>query len=706
MQQKYQPIDPEGAQRGPESEGMEKLNAIVARLDSLATEQVSKKTSIEDRWFNDLQRYHGRYDAQVEERLKAAGKSRLFVNLTRAKTNAWEARLSDMLFPTDDKNWGIDPTPVPDLVNPPEDAKVRDPIAFAKLLRDEAAQAAQEMQTEIEDQLTECRYNIECRDVIHDACKLGTGVIKGPVANENNTRYWGFDTEAGGFALMERPDPAPGATRVDPWNFFPDMSARTIAESEFTFERHLLNRAEMKKLAKKPGFLKDEIRNALRDKPREGLPKYLNLLRSITENDQQGMDDRYHVWEYRGPLETEDLIALCECYADDPGTEDIVNALADDPLVDIHAVVFFVNGRIIKFGLHTLDSNETIYSVFCLEKDDTSIFGFGIPYLMEAPQAAVNGAWRMIMDHGDLTVGPQIEINQDILEPVDGRWSLHGRKLWRRKKSVNPNEPGIVIHDIPSRLGDLRSVIEQARDFAEEETSLPMIAQGEQGAEITKTAQGMSLLMNSANVVFRRVVKNFDDDLTTPIIRRFYDWNMQFNPRDEIKGDFQVKARGSSVLLTAEMQSQNLMVLADRLTAHPVLGVGLKGLNVLRRLVQSMHLSADDLVMTDEEMEEQAAAAQEEAPPPDPNVIRAEMDMKLAEMKMTFESQENERKREHEMLMRDREHDIQMMKLAQDSNVALDKIHADLEKTRATTASKERLFAAEAGLKARHGEGI
>jgi thioredoxin reductase len=47
----------------------------------------------------------------------------------------------------------------------------------------------------------------------------------------------------------------------------------------------------------------------------------------------------------------------------------------------------------------------------------------------------------------------------------------------------------------------------------------------------------MSLLYNASTVVLRRSVKFFDDHMTVPLINKFYEWNMQFNPREDIKGD-------------------------------------------------------------------------------------------------------------------------------------------------------------------------
>ena len=36
----------------------------------------------------------------------------------------------------------------------------------------------------------------------------------------------------------------------------------------------------------------------------------------------------------------------------------------------------------------------------------------------------------------------------------------------------------------------------------------------------------MTMLMNNASVVLRRIARTFDDNITTPHIRRYYDWLM------------------------------------------------------------------------------------------------------------------------------------------------------------------------------------
>jgi hypothetical protein len=214
-----------------------------------------------------------------------------------------------------------------------------------------------------------------------------------------------------------------------------------------------------------------------------------------------------------------------------------------------------------------------------------------------------------------------------------------------------------------------------------------MVAQGEQGTNVTQTAHGMSLLMNSANVVFRRLIKNWDDDITTPCIRRMYDWNMQFSPKEYIKGDYEVDARGTSVLLLRELTAANLMSVAMNLTVHPVIGPLLKPEPLTRKLMQANMLSADELVLTDAEIEAKKAEAAQQPAPPEPHVLAAETEMNKINL-----ANENAK----ELALIDRE--TKLMLSAQTGNVKLDEIGQKDRATKVKVDSDERKMAVEAAV--------
>lgn len=701
----------------------EKLRAIVGTLEKEADDRVSRRDLIEKRWLTDLQQYHGKYEDSTLSELVENKKSRLFINMTRSKTNACEARLSDMLFPTDDRNWGIQPTPVPELTVEAEDVALRSAEAKQQAvanpenqaMQQQAAQAEQEaaaiharmeearkrarsMEEEIADHLKECRYSIQARDVIHDACKLGTGIMKGPIIGGKSRRSWKarkVSDESGQLTVHEMVDVAdrrPVYWRVDPWNIFPDFDARTTDECESWFERHLMNPKELRKLARQPGFDANAIRRLLTDKARSSTPTYIADLRSITGAYHDTSIDRYHVWEYHGPLSAEDMRDLAIATGKDKMVNDLGLDQDVDPLEEMQVTIWFCQGEVLKFGIHHLDSNDSIYSVFCLEKDEASIFGFGIPYIMRDSQKSLNAAWRMMMDNGGLSSSPQIVVNQDVVEPANGLWGLEAGKIWLRKQSGPANAPAFEQYPIDSRQVELANIIELSRRNIDDETAIPVIAQGEQGAHVTQTAHGMNILMNSVNVVFRRIVKNWDDDMTTPNIRRMYDFLMQFSDKDHIKGDFEIDARGTSVLLVREMQSANLLAFLMQFGAHPTLAPFLKdgGLPALRKLVQTMMIPADELIKTNEEMAEEEAAAAEQPPMPEPEIMKIEAQMNLAEMD-----------RKTKLQLAEFERETVMMTLAAKHNMTLDQLRARLEEARSNQDSKERIFAAEAAIEQR-----
>src|SRR5690606_9493903 len=132
-------------------------------------------------------------------------------------------------------------------------------------------------------------------------------------------------------------------------------------------------------------------------------------------------------------------------------------------------------------------------------------FGFGVPYLMRDSQRALNAAWRMMMDNSGLSTGPQIVVNRDVVEPADGSYELTARKVWYRNNSAPAGAPAFETYEINSHQAELANIIELARRFIDEETAVPMIAQGEQGPTPEQTATGMSILTNAANTVFRRI---------------------------------------------------------------------------------------------------------------------------------------------------------------------------------------------------------
>jgi hypothetical protein len=711
----------------------ESLRGIVDRLQKLADEQVRQKSTVEQRWIKALRSFHGHYDPTIETQLKEQNKSRAFVKITRKKANSWKGRLESLIFPTDDRNYGIQPTPVPSLTADAKRAaeeaeaavaqaneqqalaeqqsaqgdeagaavaqtaaqrtvkKATDAADRAKQLDAQIAEAkkrGEAMQAVMDDQLIECSYPGEGRDAISDWVILGSGIVKGPLAADVARGQWVKKED--GFVYERSPDPAPIFKRVDPWSYFPEMAARKKGEEEFEFERHLWTRKDLRRNVKERGFDADATRRLLDNEVRDrsitdaGM-SYLAELRAI-DGATELLKGRFVGWEYHGPLECDELVTMLHAV----GEHDLAFEYQDnpDPLAELRVIAYFCQGELLKIAPeYPLDSQESLYSLVPFEQSEGSMFGYGIPDIMEDSQASMNAGWRMALDNGGLSSGPQIVVDRDGIEPANGVWEITPRKIWWRKKGAAQVNDLFQVEDIPNKVAELMAIVETSRRFADDETALPVQSEGEMTDNPNVTATASNIMALGFNVTFRMAVKAWDDGMTVPSMRRLYDWNMQHNDRDDIKGDMKVDARGTSVLLMREMVGQVLMAVVQNHTAHPVLAAMLNPYDAYRKFLQSVNVQPDEIMVSKEEWEKRMKAQADAAgQQQNPQMVTAQMQLQRAQLESQTSLQIAQINR-----------DTELTKLAEARNMKLDDLKTMLNIKQIETGSKERMFAAELG---------
>ena len=607
--------------------------AFGTELQQRLQDNLRQRMTIERRWVADLRRYQGM--VTDSERIEAAdqGRSCIFVKYTRTKADAWAAQMNDMLFPADDRNWGIEPTPVPKLnmISQMVQSQTGEPTpeaARANQILAEARSRAEAMEREIDDVLTECDYPAEGRRCIHYAAVLGTGILKGPqVETFTNSKY--RQVEGGEWAGMIEEEERPVTRNVYPWDFVPDMSGRELRDCEYVFERHFMTRKQIRTLPKSydqnaiQKLLKLDATATHQTADAEGL---YNELRALSGLDQNYRDRRYEVWEYHGPISIKVLQEV--------GVELDKD---DESMPEVDGIVIFSGDIVLKVMLNPYDTEEWPYSVFVCEPDEACLFGYGIPHLCANSQDILNTAWRQMLDNGAMAVGEQVVVNKKAVAPADGTWTLKPKKVWLAQgdAATMDVQKAFSSFSINSHQQEYQNVIQLAKSFMDEESGLPMIAQGEQG-QVTPTLGGMSMLMNAANAVRRAQVKEWDDNVTKPMIRRFYAWMMQFSPKSEIKGDMTIKARGTSALLVKEVQNQQVMALIQNFSQNPQLAPAFDWYEALKVLNASMSLGSTGILKQKEEyyqaIQQAQQAAQEQQGDP-----RLQMQMQIQQMKQEHE---------------------------------------------------------------------
>jgi len=303
---------------------------------------------------------------------------------------------------------------------------------------------------------------------------------------------------------------------------------------------------------------------------------------------------------------------------------------------------------------------------------------------MRNPQKVINAAWRMMMDNGGMSVADQVVVNREIVQPADGSWQLGPKKLWYLRDKTRSVQEAFATFSTPSHQVELANIFTMARQLADEETNLPLIAQGEQSSHVTKTSSGMAMLMNSANIVLRRAVKNWDDDITRPTITRFYDWNMQFSESPEVKGDYTIDARGSGALLVREKQQENLLVFANVTGGNPELALRRDWEGLDREIAKALEVPYHQITLSDAEIEErkkQIAESQQQPEDPNAQIKAAELQLKQQQMQVDAQLKQQEMQYRQQLdaakLQQDRE--LKLADIAARENMTVAQLQAKLQ---------------------------
>ena len=718
----------------------EKLQAFGHSLGAQRDEWIRSRSAygVDKRWIEDEDQYNAKDNVNraasqmmtsVEQGYPVTThgakphRSTVFIGMTRQKSNAAEARIADILLPTDDKNWGIKPTPDPELMGMSKDNKpATDPNTGQPVMDENGQQArvrdvvkdvmakankkAEAMETEIEDQLVECDYNAELRKVLHDAAVLGTGVIKGPIVTNRTRKAWQPMTDATGQTVHQIEivqELRPASFRIDPRNVWADPGCgENVHNGKGIYEREQLTSKQVRDLAKQPGFMKSQLRKVLEEGPKQSA-----TLRELTDEDQRDMARvTYEMWTYWGEVEHDDLQAA----GVDPGEK--------DELRSVSACAVMINNTVVKAFLNPLEDGALPYDFYVWEKVAGSVWGYGIPHLMRAQQKVLNAAWRQMMDNAGVSSGPQIVIKPGAIQPADKQWQLSARKIWYATDDIDDVRKAFSTFEFNSHQAELAGIIKMATELADAETGVPTIMQGEKGAA-PDTVGGMQMLMTSANVVLRRLVKQFDDMVTRPHIRRYYDYNMLYNEDEEVKGDFSIDARGSSALIVRDIQNQSFLNLLAA-GMNPVYGMYLDTQKLFEKALQAQHIDPKDVFKSDDEIEqikEQQKKQAEQGPAPDPRIqaaqLRAQSDMQRVQAQNQGDQLElqtrlaivQQQSADH-MAALQMEREIEMLKLSNSQNISLETIKAKLADTAIKERGRKELFAAERDLALQTGSGI
>ena len=576
----------------------------------------------EERWLRSYRNYRGLYGSDVQ--FTEAEKSRVFIKVTKTKTLAAYGQIVDVLFAGNKFPISVEPTVLPEgiakdvsfdpkmpeqlqegneLVSPygfegdgqelPAGAIEKDLLERLGPLQDKLGEieglkeevgktptavtfspamiAAKNMEKQIMDQLQESGATKQLRSTAFEMALFGTGVMKGPFAVDKEYPNWDEDGE---YSPVFKT--VPSTSHVSVWNFYPDPDSTNMDEAQYVIERHKMSRSQLRNLKKRPYF-RDTVIEEVISQGESYTKKYWED--DLSDYAPEHGVERFEVLEYWG---------MCDVDMLEQNEVEIPKELKE--FDELQANIWICNGKLLRMVLNPFKPAKIPYMAAPYELNPYSFFGVGLAENMDDTQTLMNGFMRMAVDNAVLSGNLLIEVDETNLVPGQDL-SVYPGKVFRRQGGA----PGQAIFGtkFPNVSGENLQLFDKARQLADESTGLPSFSHGQTGVSgVGRTASGISMLMNAASGSIKTVIKNVDDYLLRPLGEGLFRFNMQFNFNPELRGDLEVKARGTESLMANEVRSQRLMQFLQ-VASSPALAPFAKFQYVIREIAKSMDLDPD-----------------------------------------------------------------------------------------------------------------
>ena len=559
----------------------DKLKQLGIRLRGRFDAFEGERRQLELQWLKNLRQYKAVYDAEILALL--TGRSQVYPKDTHTKIVGWVAKMMEMMFPAQEQNWALEPTPFPNIaiqdlrnlittleqqqeVLAAEQGAEPEPVTsemIEEAVKAFAAQRAERMSMECEDQLADSRldYPELCKKVVRRGGIYGFGVAEGPLVYSVSSRVWEPDPN-GEFAAVSKSIPRPYYESLQAWDVYPDLSAKRWEDQTGLFTRKVMPKHNLLKLVDDENFIGSAITEYLRDSQggnykARSYEGELNAIKHVSQN-QPAMSRQYEIIRYYGFISAREL--------KDIGADVPESALGKEILADVWLLDSIpIKADTAPFGEKVSD----MFHVFIPEEDeDGPLTGTAKVEILRDSQMKLCAIDRKTMD--DMAAaGSIVEINDDLIDPsmhVPG--NVHGgTTIHRTGDDATANYPAVRAIEIPNNIQELLNLRKEVLGVFDVESNLPSWRMGDAKplGEAFRTSNNMSMMASGGDMVTKDDVRSFDRFVKS-LIGSLVAWNMEFNTKKDIKGDFSVLPKGNLSLVAKEVRGAALAQLKTTLT--------------------------------------------------------------------------------------------------------------------------------------------
>jgi hypothetical protein len=582
------------------------------------------KQPIERQMLKALRQRTGEYEPDKINEIRKTGGSEIFMMLTETKCRGAESWLRDILLDEGMVPFDLKPTPIPD--GPPDfEQKVTalvaqnviqaiqggqqlDPLMMEtfqeqaledirnKLVED-AADRAERMKRQIQDQFAEGGMVDGFNAFISDLATYPAAVLKGPTVRRTRQMDWAQAPD-GSYSPKVTEKLIPTYSRVDPFRIYPEPGLTRLREG-YVIEHHRLSKADLSELIGVPGYDDGAIRAVLDEGSNSEWLWSAEFIKAELENKfniWRADSNKFDALEFWGQVSGQDLIDFGLPADEVPDTARMYDAC-----------VWLVGHRVIKATLNYDPLGDKPYRMTSAVKRPGALWGVSYPELIEDVQAMCNAAARALANNMGLASGPQVEVSVDRLAEGEKVSKVYPWKIWQTVSDpLGSGQAAVRFNQPDDRSGALLAVYGQFARMADEQSGIPAYVYGDGAVGgAGRTASGLSMLMGSAGKGIRQTIMHIDFDVIGPIVEAQYNWNMQYVDDPSIKGDCEIIPRGAVTLANREQLNVRRVEFLQA-TANPIDSqiVGPTGrAAILREVAKGLAMPVDDIVPTNEQIE-------------------------------------------------------------------------------------------------------
>ena len=591
------------------------------------------KETIQTQMENSLRQRKGEYDPEDLMRIQAQGGSEVYINITNVKCRAAESWIYDLLLPPGERPWAAKPTPLPELppgvedeiklglltqiqealqMNmqagiPVDEADLKEQIEQLKkeVLKEVKAKATSEaeiMEDEIDDDLVEGGWYQAIRESVPDIITMPAGIIEGPTVRMKKKLSWSQYPDGTPMAQVAE-EPQRTYKRVSPFDIYPSPGSKSLQDGylchHIRFERKDLNN-----LMGIEGFDESAIRLVLQQYGQGGLREWLtnDITRTEIENRppefSRNAETSIDCIKFMGPIQGIQLLRWGMSAEEVP-----------DSLLDYEATIYLIGQYVIGASLNSHPLGRRTYFSASFEQSNTSMWGKGVPELMEDIQKICNGCGRAIVNNMAMASGPQVVVLANLLAEGETMTSLIPWKIWRmvHKGDSLGRRPPVEFFQPDSIVEQLLKVYEYFFKQASEVTGIPSYVYG--GSDVGgagKTASGLAMLMNAASKGLKTVASHIDVGIIKPSIEETWLHIMIYEP-EKARGDISIRARASEYLIMMEqLQIRRMEFLNATNNPTDMQIIGIPGrASILKETVRALKMPVDDIIPDPDSIDEQ-----------------------------------------------------------------------------------------------------